>query len=161
MKQKKKLPVSSVVSTIETVGDRWIIFIIREAFFGNKTFEQFQANLGIATNILSARLKKLVLNGIFERLKNKDDGRRFIYKLTPKGFELYPIILALMNWGDRWLAGKEGPPLLLYHKNCGHRLEPVMCCAHCRKPVHAREVTYEEKVKRTIEVDIQKKKKRK
>jgi len=157
MKQKMKLPVSSVVSTIETVGDRWIIFIIREAFFGNKTFEQFQANLGIATNILSARLKKLVQNGIFERLKNKDDGRRFSYKLTLKGFDLYPIILALMNWGDRWLAGKEGPPLLLYHKNCGHRLEPVMCCAHCRKPVHARDVTYEERFKRKTKAAIRKK----
>ena len=157
MKQKMKLPVSSVVSTIETVGDRWIIFIIREAFFGNKTFEQFQANLGIATNILSARLKKLVQNGIFERLKNKDDGRRFIYKLTPKGFDLYPIILALMSWGDRWLAGKEGPPLLLYHKNCGYRLEPVMCCAHCRKPVHARDVTYEERFKRKTKAAIRKK----
>ena len=161
MKQKMELPVSSVVSTIETMGDRWIIFIIREAFFGNRTFEQFQANLGIATNILSARLKKLVQNGIFERLKNQDDGRRFIYKLTPKGFDLYPIILALMNWGDRWLAGKEGPPLLLYHEDCGHRLKSVMCCAHCGKPVHARHVTYEERFKRKIKADIQKKEKRK
>ena len=161
MKQKMELPVSSVVSTIETMGDRWIIFIIREAFFGNRTFEQFQANLGIATNILSARLKKLVQNGIFERLKNQDDGRRFIYKLTSKGFDLYPIILALMNWGDRWLASEKGPPLLLYHKNCGHRLKSVMCCTHCGKPVHARHVTYEERFKRKIKADIQKKKKRK
>ena len=144
MKQKRELPVSSVVSTIETMGDRWLIFIIKEAFFGIKTFEQFQANLGIASNILSARLKKLVLNGIFERLKNKDDGRRFIYKLTPKGLDLYPIILALMNWEDRWLATEKGPPPLLYHKNCGHRLKAVMCCAHCGKAVHARDVTYKE-----------------
>lgn len=156
-----ELPISSVVSTIETMGDRWIIFIIREAFFGNRTFEQFQANLGIATNILSARLKKLVQNGIFERLKNQDDGRRFIYKLTAKGFDLYPIILALMNWGDRWLAGEEGPPLLLYHKNCGHRLKSVMCCAHCGKPVHARHVTYKERFRRKTKADIQKKEKRK
>jgi len=161
MKQKRELPISSVVSTIETMGDRWIIFIIREAFFGSKTFEQFQANLGIATNILSARLKKLVLNGMFERLKNQNDGRRFIYKLTQKGLDLYPIILALMNWEDLWLAGKEGPPLLLYHKRCGHRLKPVMCCAHCGKPVHAHDVTYEERSRRKIKADIQKKEKRK
>lgn len=148
MKQKRKLPVSSVDSTIETMGDRWTIFITREAFFGSRTFEQFQANLGIATNILSARLKKLVLNGIFERIKNENDGRRFTYKLTQKGFDLYPIILALMNWGDIWLTGKEGPPLILNHKSCGKRLEPVMCCVHCRKPIHARDVTYEERSKK-------------
>ncbi|MBU0991014.1 MAG: helix-turn-helix transcriptional regulator [Proteobacteria bacterium] len=74
-----------------------------------ETYEKFQENLGIATNILSARLKTLVQNGIFERRKNPENGRRFIYKLTAKGIDLYPVILALMNWGDRWVEWEDGP----------------------------------------------------
>ena len=136
--------ICSVARALEVLGDRWIFLIIREAFFGIKTYEEFQKNLRIATNILSDRLKALVQNGIFERIKNPDDGRRFVYKLTEKGLDLYPITLAIMNWGDRWLAGEEEPPLVLYHQNCGHRLEPVMNCAHCGETIRARDVTYGE-----------------
>ncbi len=132
----------SVARALEIIGDRWIFLIIREAFFGIKTYEELQKNLKIATNILSSRLKTLVLNGIFERIKNPDDGRRFVYKLTKKGFDLYPITLSLMNWGDQWLADEGGAPLLLYHQKCGHRLEPVMNCAHCGETIQARDVTY-------------------
>lgn len=138
--------ICSVARALEVIGDRWIFLIIREAFFGIKTYEKFQKNLRIATNILSDRLKTLVQNGIFERIKNPDDGRRFVYKLTEKGLDLYPITLALMNWGDRWLAGEEGPPLVLYHQNCGHHLEPVMNCAHCGETIQTRDVTYSERV---------------
>ncbi len=142
MKKEMGSRICSVARTIEILGDRWIFLIIREAFFGIKTYEEFQRNLGIATNILSDRLKTLVQNGVFKRIKNPDDGRRFVYKLTEKGLDLYPIVLAIMNWGDRWLAGEEEPPLVLYHENCGHRLEPVMKCAHCSETVQARDITY-------------------
>jgi len=146
MKKEKGRRICSVARTIEVIGDRWIFLIIREAFFGIKTYEEFQKNLRIATNILSDRLKTLVHNGIFERIQNPDDGRRFVYKLTEKGLDLYPITLSLMNWGDRWLAGEEEPPLILYHQNCGHSLEPVMNCAHCGENIHARDVTYRERL---------------
>jgi len=142
MKKEIGNRVCSVARALEILKDRWIFLIIREAFFGIKTFEEFQKNLRIATNILSDRLKILVQNGIFERIKNPDDGRRFVYKLTEKGIDLYPITLAFMNWGDRWLADEEGSPLVLYHQNCGHRLEPVMNCAHCGETIQARDVTY-------------------
>ena len=137
--------ICSVARTIEVIGDRWMFLIIREAFFGIKTYENFQRNLGIATNILSDRLKTLVQNDIFKRIKNPDDGRRFVYKLTEKGLDLYSIVLAIMNWGDRWLAGGEEPPLVLYHENCGHRLEPIMKCAHCGESIQARHITYSER----------------
>jgi len=134
--------ICSVANAIEILGDRWIFLIIREAFFGVKTYEKFQQNLGIATNILSKRLKTLTGNGIFERIQNPDDGRRFIYKLTEKGLDLYPVTLAFMNWGDRWLAGEDGPPLSLFHETCGHALESEFRCTHCGRPVRARDVRY-------------------
>ena len=136
--------ICSVARALDILGDRWIFFIIREAFFGIKTNEEFQKNLGIATNILSDRLKTLVQNGIFERIKNPDDGRRFVYKLTEKGLDLYPVTMAIMNWGDRWLSGEDEVPLVLYHQSCGHRLEPAMSCTHCGETIRARDVTYGE-----------------
>jgi DNA-binding HxlR family transcriptional regulator len=131
----------SVERTLGILGDRWIFMILREAFFRVRHFDQFQENLGIATNILSHRLKVLVENGIMEKQRDKNDARRITYRLTEKGLDIYPIVLALMNWGDRWLAGKQGPPLTLVHKPCQHPLTPVMCCDHCGRPVCARDVS--------------------
>ena len=132
----------SVVQTIEIFGDRWILLIIREAFFGIHYYDQFVANLGIATNILSDRLKRLVENGIMVREKDRSDKRRVWYGLTEKGLDLYPITLALMPWGDRWLFGEKGPPLELSHRSCGSRLEPVRCCPTCGEVVQAKDVDY-------------------
>ena len=93
---------------------------------------------------MSSRLKKLVENGIMKKNKDPIDSRRMKYRLTEKGRDLYPVTLAFMQWGDRWLADEKGPPLLLFHKQCGHQLIPVICCEYCGKVVDAKEVTYEE-----------------
>jgi DNA-binding HxlR family transcriptional regulator len=106
-----------------------------------------QANLGIATNILSNRLKVMVENGIMVKEREVTDARRMRYRLSEKGLDLYPIVLAFMRWGDKWLAEEEGPPLILHHETCGHRLTPVMCCKHCGKAMNAREVTHKKKHK--------------
>lgn len=134
----------SVGRSLEILGDRWIFFIIREAFFGVRNYDAFLANLNIATNILTDRLKWLVENGVFETHKDKKDARRKKYVLTEKGRDLYSIILSFIKWGDRWLTDESGPPLVLYHTKCGHTLEPVMCCEHCREPIEMTDVTYEE-----------------
>ncbi|MBI9075221.1 MAG: helix-turn-helix transcriptional regulator [Desulfatibacillum sp.] len=144
MKTTKDHRICSVGRTLEVLGDRWIFMIIREAFFGVRYYDQFQANLGIASNILSDRLKALVENGIMEKKRDTQDARRMVYRLSQKGMELFSVTLALMQWGDKWLSDEDGPPLILHHKTCGHRLEPMMCCAHCREEVHAFDVTYEE-----------------
>jgi len=132
--------VCSVERTLDILGDRWIFLILREAYFKVGYYDQFIANLGIATNILSNRLKALVDNGIMAREKDPHDARRIRYSLTQKGLDLYPIILALMKWGDRWLSGSEGPPLTLIHKGCGQKLSPITCCAYCKAEVTARDV---------------------
>jgi len=143
----KKVPsnrICSVARSLEILGDRWIFLILREAFFGVRYYDEFLSNLGIATNILSKRLRILVENGIMEREKEAKDARRVRYRLTEKGMGLYSITLAFMEWGDRWLAGDEGPPLLLYHETCGKRLKPVMSCGHCGKAVDPRQIRYKE-----------------
>ena len=136
--------ICSVARSLEILGDRWIFLILREAFFGAHYNDDFQSNLGIATNILSNRLKKLVENGIMDKQKDAEDGRRCKYRLTEKGLDLYSIVLAFMKWGDRWLSGEMGPPLALHHKTCSHSLEPVMSCRHCKQAVKAKDVSYEE-----------------
>lgn len=145
MNHKHDHRVCSVANTIKVLNDHWTFLVVREAFFGVKSFEQFQKNLGIATNILSGRLKMLVENGIFIKSQNPEDGRRFIYKLTEKGMDLYPIVLAIMNWGDRWLTNEDDPPLRLFHRKCGKPFKPVMRCEECGEPIHAKEMMYEEK----------------
>ena len=136
--------ICSVGRSLEILGDRWIIFIIREAFFGVKNYDAFLSNLGIATNVLTDRLKWLVENEIFETHKDVKDARRKKYVLTEKGWDLFPIILSFIKWGDRWLADESGPPLVLHHNQCGHTLKPVMCCEHCRETIDRSDVTYEE-----------------
>ena len=144
---QKGVRVCSVARALDILGDRWTFLILREAFFGVRHYDQFLSNLGIATNILSNRLKRLVENGIMEKNRDSTDSRRIKYRLTEKGRDLYPVTLAFMQWGDRWLADEKGPPLLLYHKQCGHRLTPVMCCDHCGESIDAKDVTFEERWK--------------
>jgi len=134
----------SVGRSLEILGDRWIFFIIREAFFGVRYYDKFLSNLGIATNILADRLKWLVENGIMEKHKDSKDSRRMKYRLTEKGRDLYPVILAFIKWGDRWLSDELGPPLLLHHTKCGHSLTPAMCCEHCKEIIDIKDITYEE-----------------
>ena len=135
--------VCSVARSLDILGDRWTFLILREAFFGIQNFDGFQANLGIATNILSHRLKRLVENNILVKRKDPVDSRRIKYKFTEKGRDLYEVTLALMKWGDKWLADENGPPLSLYHEKCGHQLAPRMCCSHCKAAIDPREVSYQ------------------
>lgn len=132
----------SVARTLDIARDRWTFLVLREAFFGVKRFEGFENNLGIATNILSDRLRRLVGNGILSRRPDPDDGRRYEYRLTEKGLDLYGVTLTLMRWGDKWLADENGPPLLLHHVTCGQDFVPEVTCSACGEPVTAHAVTY-------------------
>ena len=132
----------SVARSLEILGDRWVFLILREAFFGEHYYDRFRSNLGIATNILSKRLKSLVDNGVLEKQPDEADARRIRYKLTAKGLDLYSVTLALIGWGDKWLSDDDGPPLKLLHKTCGHRLHPQMSCSSCGKAVRATDVSY-------------------
>jgi DNA-binding HxlR family transcriptional regulator len=130
--------VCSVAQTLEIVGERWTMLLLREAFLGTRRFEGFQHNIGCARNILSDRLHKLVGNGILERRRYHDRPPRFEYRLTQKGIDLYPILVTLMRWGDRYVADERGPAIVLEHKACGHETTPELVCSHCGERVHAR-----------------------
>ncbi len=126
---------------MEILGERWTVLILREAFYGVRRFSDMQRNLGIARNILSARLQTLVAAGVLER-RRYDGSERQEYRLTAMGRDLYPALVAIMRWGDEHLAGEHGPPVVLRH-TCGHDAQPEIVCAHCREPLRARDVTPE------------------
>lgn len=119
---------------IEVLGDRWTAHVLAAAFYGKRRFKDLQDELKIASNILTDRLGRLVERGMLERALYQERPERWEYRLTKEGRDLFPLIAALMAWGDRWLAGNEGPPEILTHK-CGARLEPVVRCVACEGAV--------------------------
>jgi DNA-binding HxlR family transcriptional regulator len=125
----------SVAAALEVMGERWSFLVIREAFLGSRRFDQFQANLGIARNILTARLRTLVAQGILQPRRYQEHPERFDYVLTEKGRSLYPIILALMAWGDRWASPRAGPPALLVDRETRRPVEPVLVDRRTGAPV--------------------------
>ena len=132
----------SIGRAMEVLGERWTFMILRECFYGVRRFSDMQRNLGIARNILSARLQALVRHGILERRRYQDEPARYEYRLTAVGRDLYPAVVSIMRWGDRHLAGPAGPPVVLRHK-CGHEADPVLVCSHCREELHPHDVTPE------------------
>lgn len=132
---------SSVSRALEVIGDRWSFLIIREAFYGAARFDQFQAELKIATNILTDRLGRLVDRGVFKKRKYQSAPERFEYLLTPMGADLHGPIMMMMAWGDKWRAGGE-PPMLLKHTACGKIFTPTVICNRCGKPIHAYAMQY-------------------
>ena len=111
----------SVAHSLALIGERWTILIIREAFFETRRFEEFQRHLGIARNILAARLGKLCDSGILERVPVKKGARRQEYRLKYMGRDLLPVLVALTQWGDRWILGPEAAPIKVCAKGNGRR----------------------------------------
>ncbi len=112
----------SVASALEVLGDRWIFLILREAFFGHRRFEDFVKQLGISRNVLTERLETLQIAGVLKRHQISAKGLRTEYQLTHAGLELYPLIVAMMNWCDQWLREPLHEPLIVIHRACGTQL---------------------------------------
>ena len=109
----------SVARALDLLGEWWTILIVREAFAGTRRFEDFQQRLGIARNILTSRLRRLTDQGVLERVAAQEGGRRKVYRLTRKGRDLLPVLVALMQWGDRWITGPGREPLRLVERASG------------------------------------------
>ncbi|GAC1548687.1 MAG: helix-turn-helix domain-containing protein [Beijerinckiaceae bacterium] len=131
----------SVARTLDIVSDAWAFLVIREAFFETRTFEAFRVALGIPRSTLTDRLRKLTRLGVFKQVA-APSGQRLEYRLTQKGFDLYPSFIALMQFGDRWLAGNRPPPLRLVHTSCSCETHPIVACSACLAQVNARDATY-------------------
>jgi DNA-binding HxlR family transcriptional regulator len=130
----------SVARALSVVGDRWTLLILRDAFLGVRRFEDFQSRLGTTRHRLADRLRKLVEHGVLERVPYADRPPRFEYRLTEKGRDLYPVVVSLTRWGDRWMADADGAPVELVHRGCGRRIVPTLTCPECREPVGARDM---------------------
>lgn len=130
----------SLARALAVVGDRWTLLILREAFLRVRRFEDFQARLGIARRVLTERLSGLVADGVLRKVAYQERPARYEYRLTDKGLGLYPVVLALVHWGDAHYAGPEGPPVLHRHKSCGHDFRSVLSCSACGGAVHPRDV---------------------
>jgi DNA-binding HxlR family transcriptional regulator len=131
----------SVARALSVIGDRWTMLILRDTFLGIRRFADFEERAPMSRHRLAARLKKLTAEGILARVKYQEHPPRFEYRLTEKGIDLYPVIVAMLRWGDRWMAGSEGPPIELVHRGCGRQVTPTLTCPACKQEVNARTMT--------------------
>ena len=132
----------AISSTLEVFGDGWTSLILRESFFGVTRFEQFQRMLGLPRTTLSSRLTHLTELGLLTAQLYSDKPPRRDYKLTDAGISLYPVYMALMAFGDRWLADQTGKPVQLIHRSCGLECSALVICPHCKKKLTTRDVSY-------------------
>lgn len=133
--------VCSIARTLAVIGDRWTLLVLRDLFLGTRRFEDFCRQLGISRPALTSRLRKLEELEVLEKRPYQQRPQRFEYHLTEKGLDLYPIIMTMARWGDRWQDDGNGAPLEYRHKRCGKITQPVMCCSECNEPMHPQDVT--------------------
>ena len=127
----------SIARPASLLGDRWTLVILRQCFNGIKRFEDFQSTLGISRSLLSERLGRLVDSGVLRREPYKDAVRtRDRYRLTEMGLDLYPVLMALREWGDRYMA-EDGPPIEIRHRDCGGEPTLELRCSECGEEVGA------------------------
>lgn len=130
----------SIARTLSVLGDRWTMLILRNAFMGLRRFDDFQENLGVTRHVLSERLKRLVEHEILVKVAYVDRQERYEYRLTEKGLDLYPILLTMVVWADKWMDEGLGAPMVYQHTVCGHEFTPVLVCSECQQAVNARQV---------------------
>ena len=131
-----------VDSVIELFGDRWATLVIRSCFTGINRFDDIQRDTLMASNILSNRLERLQAQEIIRAIPYSAHQDRFEYRLTEKGRDLYPVLLALLHWGDRWYADEKGPPLLLTHDRCDAPLVLACSCSACGGRIDHRTIEF-------------------
>lgn len=131
----------SVARALEIVGEWWTLLIVREAFFGVRRFSEFERNLGIAKNVLSERLSKLVASGLMERIDMPGRGNPRDYNLTDRGRDLLPIVVALMQWGDRWIVGPERSPIRVLDRETGEEIAQMRVTAASGRPLSLEDVS--------------------
>ena len=128
---------------MDLLGDQWTLLVLREAYAGVRRFDRFQAELGIARNTLTERLDRLTGAGLLDRVRYQDRPARYEYPLTEMGQDFFPVIAAIIRWGDQWLADEDGPPRLLRHLDCGETTTAEVNCVHCGGAMSAHQVVME------------------
>jgi DNA-binding HxlR family transcriptional regulator len=130
----------SIARTMDMLGDGWSAVVLREAFYGVRRFEDFHANLGVPRNTLTDRLNGLVEAGLLAKRPYQERPTRHEYVLTHKGIDFFPVLAAIASWGDRWLAGDDGPPIIFHHKTCEHDMQAKVACGECGEALHLKDI---------------------
>jgi DNA-binding HxlR family transcriptional regulator len=125
---------------LEAFGDWWSLLIVRDAFFGVRRFGDFERNLGISKNILSARLSHLVDHEILRRVDVGSEGEHFEYRLTEKGEALLPVLTALREWSDEWVFGRGNEPVIVQDRRTGGRLPKLRVTDAAGRPLSRRDL---------------------
>ncbi|HEY3979863.1 MAG TPA: helix-turn-helix domain-containing protein [Streptosporangiaceae bacterium] len=129
----------SIARTLDVIGEPWSPLVLRGIWVGVNRFDQLQADLGISRKVLTERLSHLIGQGVIER-RPYDRRPRYEYHLTAKGTELLDLLMVMVGWGDKWLAGEAGPPVLYRHHACGEISAADLRCARCGEPMHAGDI---------------------
>jgi DNA-binding HxlR family transcriptional regulator len=132
----------SVARTVDLLGDWWTPLVLRESMYGTTRFDDFERVLRIGRNVLTQRLNRLVGAGILERVPYQDNPPRYDYRLTDMGRDVFPVLAAIARFGDTWLSGTDGPPVILRHTACEHDTQAEVVCSHCGEPLRVDDVTY-------------------
>jgi DNA-binding HxlR family transcriptional regulator len=131
----------TIARSADVLGDDWILLVMRQACLGTRRFEDFQRELGIGRSILTTKLHRLVAEGMLRRVEYQQRPVRQEYRLTDKGRDVYPILAATAAWGERWLSGPGGTPLILHHTACDHDMHAMVVCSECEEPLDVRQVS--------------------
>jgi DNA-binding HxlR family transcriptional regulator len=132
------------------VADRWAHLTLGAIFLGQQSFAQIRASLGVATNILAQRLAMLVAAGFLGKHRSEVDARSFVYRLTDRGRDVFPLTLSLVRWADRWMPNPHGPAMVRTHRTCGKPLDTEACCSACGDALHAWEVKFDQRATRAL-----------
>jgi DNA-binding HxlR family transcriptional regulator len=130
----------SIARTMDVVGEPWSPLIVRNIYIGISRFDQLQQSLGISRKVLAERLRWLTETGVLERREYSSKPPRYEYALTDKGFELFEVLMVMVRWGDKWLAGAAGPPVLYRHHACGKVSHVELRCSECGEAMTARDI---------------------
>lgn len=139
----------SVARSSMVLGDRWSLLILSDCFLGVKRFDMLQDRLDIPRTTLANRLKRLESHDVLYREKYQSNPDRFEYRLTRKGLDLFPVISAIVSWGDQYYADEAGPPIIRRHKSCGSDIQPVLACPECKEPIGPHDIKARKREPRT------------
>ena len=138
--------VCSIARSLELIGERWTLLIIRDIFRRTRRFDELQRNLGIARNVLANRLDRMVDEDILVKRQYQERPPRYEYLLTEKGIDLWPVLVSLVKWGDKHEPGADGPPVIVRHKECGGEIDDHFTCEECGARLWAREAYVEQRL---------------
>jgi DNA-binding HxlR family transcriptional regulator len=132
----------TIARAMEILGEKWTFVVLRDVFAGIRRFDDMRQRTGIPRQVLANRLARLVEHDVLRRVPYREPGTRVRheYRLTEKGFDLYPMLVALGEWGNRYLADPEGPPVTMVHRECGEQVHAVLRCAAGHESLKPREV---------------------